>query len=99
LVSHPFPLLAEGLELARDEDVHVLGGRPQAEDEIQLCVDARSAGEEVAARFICTQPEPRAKRWQAGRDSSGRNDTLEEKLFSVYDEDTALIQKSRQYYN
>ncbi len=24
--------------------------------------------------------------------------TLEEKLFSVYDEDTALIQKSRQYY-
>ena len=25
--------------------------------------------------------------------------TLEEKLFSVYDEDTALIQKSRLYYN
>ena len=25
--------------------------------------------------------------------------TLEEKLFSVYHEDTALIQKSRQYYN
>ena len=24
--------------------------------------------------------------------------TLEEKLFSVYDEDTALIQESRQYY-
>ena len=36
LVGRPFPLLAEGLELARDEEVHVLGGRCQAEDEIQL---------------------------------------------------------------
>ncbi len=36
LVGRPFPLLAEGLELARDEEVHVLGGRRQAENEIQL---------------------------------------------------------------
>ena len=35
-VGRPFPLLAEGLELARDEEVHVLGGRRQAENEIQL---------------------------------------------------------------
>ena len=36
MVGRPFPLLAEGLELARDEEVHVLGGRRQAENEIQL---------------------------------------------------------------
>ncbi len=32
----PLSLLAGGLEQARDEEVHVLGGRRQAEDEIQL---------------------------------------------------------------
>ena len=36
VVGRSFPLLAERLEVGRDEEVHVLGGRRQAEDEIQL---------------------------------------------------------------
>ncbi len=48
---------------------------------------------------IRTWPEPQAKRWLAGCNSSGRKDsTFEQKPFSVYDENTARIQTGRQSY-